>query len=297
MSKNVNASPALQLTQSEFKLMQDLVYQMAGIAIGDHKVSMLSNRLRKRLAVVGLDSFKAYYHLLKSSKPEDDEISHFLSAVSTNETYFFRNEKLWDYAGTEMIKHLCQAKEGKTLKRAAFWSAACSIGAEPYNLAMILKQKLPKFKEWGIQIIGTDISRRVLDVAKKGIYQEYAVQKMSPQDRRKYFKHNEADNTYLLKDDIRKMVEFTPHNLRDPFKRNYFDVVFLRNVMMYFDYDMKKKVLENIFAALRVGGLMITGDVDPLRDGSDLREKSGLEYVCSNTYCKPTSAVAPAEVA
>ena len=293
----MSVPPTLQLTQSEFKLMQDLVYQLAGISIADHKVSMLSNRLRKRLTVLGLDSFEAYYHLLKSSSIEDDEISHFLSAVSTNETYFFRNEKLWNYAGTDMIKHLCLAKEGQTLKRAAFWSAACSNGAEPYNLAMILKQKLPKFKEWGLQIIGTDISRRVLDVAKEGIYQEYAVQRVSQEDRRKYFKHIEADNTYALKDDIRRMVEFTHHNLRDPFKRNYFDVVFLRNVMMYFDYDMKKKVLENIFEALRVGGLMITGDVDPLRDGSDLRENSGLEFVCSNTYRKPISAAASAEVA
>ena len=93
-----------------------------------------------------------------------------------------------------------------------------------------------------------------------------------------------------LASDIRRMVDFSYHNLRDAFKRSYFDVVFLRNVMMYFDYDMKKKVLENVFTAMRPGALLITGDVDPLRDGSDLRERSGLEPVRPNTYRKPTTA-------
>ncbi len=280
-------SPTLQLTKSEFKQMQELVYRHAGIAIGDQKVAMLSNRLRKRLKSLGLDSFAAYYDLLKTCGPSDEEFSHFLSAVSTNETYFFRNERLWDYVGTDLIKHLCQMKEGQSPRRADIWSAACSTGAEAYTLAIVLKNRLPKFSEWRVHIVGTDISEKVLDAARTGIYQEYAVQKMDSRDRRRYFKHDDETNVFQLKDDIRKMVEFEFHNLRDAFKRNSFDVVFLRNVMMYFDNEMKERVLANVSNALRPGGVMITGDVDPLRDGSGLREKSGLEYVHSNTYRKP----------
>ena len=283
----MSVSPNLQLTATEFKRMQELVYRYAGIAIGDEKVAMLSNRLRKRLRVLGLESFAEYYDLLKTCGPSDEEFSNFLSTVSTNETYFFRNERLWEYVGTDLIKHLCQTKECQSPKRAAFWSAACSTGAEAYTLAMVLRSKLPKFDEWHVEIVGTDISQKVLDTAKAGVYQEYAVQKMSLPDRRRYFKHDDKANVFQLKDDIRKMVEFEFHNLRDAFKRNYFDVVFLRNVMMYFDYEMKKRVLANVFASMRPGALMITGDVDPLRDGTDLKDKSGLEYVCSNTYRKP----------
>ena len=283
----MSVSPNLQLTPTEFKRMQELVYRHAGITIGDQKVAMLSNRLRKRLKPLGMDSFAEYCDLLKSCGPSDEEFSHFLSAVSTNETYFFRNEHLWDYVGTDLIKHLCRMKEGQSPKQANIWSAACSTGAEAYTLAIVLKSKLPKFSEWNVQIIGTDISGKTLDVARQGIYQEYAVHEVKPQDRRRYFRHDPETNTYQLKEDLRKMVEFEFHNLRDAFKQNYFDVVFLRNVMMYFDREMKERVLANVSNALRPGGLMITGDVDPLRDGSDLKDKSGLEHVCSNTYRKP----------
>ena len=283
----MSVSPTLQLTPAEFKKMQELVYRHAGIAIGDEKVAMLSNRLRKRLKSLGMESFAQYYDLLKSCSPSDEEFSHFLSTVSTNETYFFRNERLWEYVGTDLIKHLCQTKECQSPKRAAFWSAACSTGAEAYTLAMVLRSELPRFDEWRVEIVGTDISQKVLDTAKAGSYQEYAVQKVDSRDRGRYFKYDDEANVFQLKDDIRKMVEFEFHNLRDAFKRNYFDVVFLRNVMMYFDYEMKERVLVNVFASMRPGALMITGDVDPLRDGSDLKAKSGLEYVCSNTYRKP----------
>ena len=95
--------PTLQLTPAEFKKMQELVYRHAGIAIGDEKVAMLSNRLRKRLRVLGLESFTEYYQLLKSCSLGDEELASFLSTVSTNETYFFRNEGLWEYVGTDLI--------------------------------------------------------------------------------------------------------------------------------------------------------------------------------------------------
>lgn len=282
--------PTLQLTRAEFKKMQELVYRHAGISIGDEKVAMLSNRLRKRLRVLRFSSFKEYCDLVASGGSDHEEFSHFLSAVSTNETYFFRNEQLWDYVGTGLVEYLCAVKQGSTPRRAAIWSAASSTGAEAYTLLIVLKEKLPDFSKWRIQICGTDISHQVLETARKGVYAEYAVRNLCDRRRRRYFTHNEQDNTYELASDIRRMVDFSFHNLRDPFKRSYFDVVFLRNVMMYFDYDMKRKVLENVLTAMRPGALLITGDVDPLRDGSDLRERSGLEPVRSNTYRKPTTA-------
>ena len=138
--------------------MRELVYRLAGIAIADEKVALLSNRLRKRLRSLNLDSFRAYYEMLTVCGPKDPEISQFLSAVSTNETYFFRNEKLWVFVSKDLISYLLEVNEGRTLKRARFWSAASSTGAEAYTLAMVLREKLPKFDEWQIEIVGTDIS-------------------------------------------------------------------------------------------------------------------------------------------
>ena len=146
-------------------------------------------------------------------------------------------------------------------------------------------------------LFGATLAGGLPHAAENGVYQEYAVKNMPSSDRRRHFTHNKEDNTYCLRDDIRRIVKFEFHNLRDPFRSGHFDVVFLRNVLMYFDCDMKRRVLENVFAALRPGGMMITGDVDPLRDGSDLRERSGLEFVCSNTYRKPIANQKPTEVA
>ena len=280
----------VRLTADEFGRMAKLIYGRSGMNLPESKLGLLSNRLRRRLRELELDSFQAYYELLCDSKKCEAELPHLLSAVTTNETYFFRNEQLWDYVGTELIEHLCEVKQGSTPRRAAIWSAASSTGAEAYTLAIVLKEKLPEFSKWRIQICGTDISRQVLETAEKGIYAEYAVRNMCDRRKRQYFKHHKEDNTYELAKDIRRMVDFSYHNLRDAFKRSYFDVVFLRNVMMYFDYDMKKKVLENVLTAMRPGALLITGDVYPLSDGSDLRERSGLEPVRPNTYRKPTTA-------
>ncbi len=279
----------LQLTATEFSRFQKLVYDRAGIAIGDEKIALLSNRLRKRLRALELSSFEQYYRILQKCKDDAEELAHFLSAVSTNETCFFRNDRLWAYVGDTLIKRLCELNKGKKVKTARFWSAAGSSGEEAYTLAMVLREKLPDFDNWKNEIIATDISRKALNTAKTGLYKPYALQKMDDRKRRRFFHFEKGCTEFQLKDEIRKMVQFQFHNLRDSFKRSYFDVVLLRNVMMYFDTPMKKKVLDQVFAALKPGGLMITGDVDPLRASHELFEHSKLEFLSANVYQKPTA--------
>lgn len=276
-----------QLSDAEFELLRRFVYDKAGIALTDQKKTLLANRLRKRLRALELDSFKQYYDFLVKGDKRSEEMEHFLNAVTTNETYFFRNDKLWDFVGGDLLDWLVE-KNGKSASPTMrFWSAASSSGEEAYTLAITLHQKLRDFSRWNLSIIGSDISERMLARARAAVYEEYAVQHLDAAGRRKYFEHDKAANTFQLRPTYRNMVQFRNHNLRDPFAGFKFDVVFLRNVMMYFDHEMKCRVIDTITAALAPGGYLIIGDVDPMREGSGLREHCMLDYVRPSVYRKP----------
>lgn len=275
----------LQLTEGEFARMARMVYDRTGIHLPVEKRAMLSNRLRKRLRALNMDSFAPYFEVLKSKEGCEEELPHFLSAVTTNETYFFRNEQLWEYLGKELIPTLA-ASRGSRNGTMRFWSAASSSGEEAYTLAIVLRETIPDASRASVTIIASDISERMLEKAGGGIYNDYAVAKMAPALVKKYFEKKEA--AYHLIDEVRRMVRFQFHNLRDPFPNGKFDVVFLRNVLMYFDNAMKIRVLANITDALAPGGRLIVGDVDPIRTVAELSAAMTLEYERPGVYVKPT---------
>ena len=274
-----------KLTSQQFKKMAKLVYDRTGIHMPEEKISMLSNRLRRRLKALSLDSFDAYYKFLSSPKGCDEELPNFLSAVTTNETYFFRNEQLWKFVQEDLIKHWVETKTRGT-KSIRIWSSASSSGEEAYTAAIVLRENLRNFDDWCITIVGSDISNKVLDKASAAIYNDYAVAKMSKAQVRRWFTKKGDD--FQLVDDVRKMVRFQSHNLRDPFPNGRFDLVFLRNVLMYFDTPMKKTVIENVSNAVAPGGHMIVGDVDPIRTIAELNACMTLDYQRPGVYRKPT---------
>jgi len=276
----------LKLTPSEFKKIAGLVYEKTGIHIDEAKLSLLSNRLRKRLKALSLQTFEDYYRLLRNKEKYEEELPHFLSAVTTNETYFFRNDQLWTFFGEDLIKHFTEAKKAGN-KSIRIWSAACSTGAEAYTTAILLRERLPNLRSWDVKIIGSDISQNVLDAAKAGLYAEYAVSRTSKERIKKWF--SRMDDKFQLKDEIRGMVEFKFHNLRDSFPNGRFDLIFLRNVLMYFDMKMKKRVVDVVCEALAPSGFLIIGDVDPVRTIPELRNHMSLEYKRPGTYQKPIS--------
>ncbi len=280
----------LKLTPEEFKKVTELVYKNTGIHLPESKLSLLSNRLRKRLKALGLDSFDAYYRLIRSKSGYEQEEPHFLSAVTTNETYFFRNTKLWDYFENDFLSELVKRKKTKSIR---IWSAASSTGAEAYTTAILLREKLPDFSSWNVTIIGSDISKNVLDSAQAAVYNDYALSKTSKTRVKRWFT-KKGDN-YELNDEIRKMVRFQFHNLRDAFPNARFDFVFLRNVLMYFDNAMKKRVITVVSDALVPGGLLIIGDVDPIRTTAELNAHMKLDYVRPGTYQKPSGKSAEAK--
>lgn len=276
----------LKLSEKEFEHAAQLVYDKTGIHLPPEKLGHLSNRLRRRLRALELNSF-AEYHRLISSKPGGEcELPHFISAVTTNETYFFRNDQLWQFFKGELIPHWQEAR-AKT-RSIRIWSAASSSGEEAFTAAISLRENMPEIDSWSVAIIGSDISPRVLDHARAAIYNDYAVSRMGGAQVQAWF--DRKDDGYHLKNIVRRMVNFQYHNLRDEFPDGRFDLVFLRNVLMYFDLDMKKRVLEVVSKALVPGGQLIVGDVDPIGASYQLKRAMPLEYKRPGIYQKPGGA-------
>lgn len=282
-----------KLTPAEFSKISKLIYERTGICLPETKITLLSNRLRRRLRTLQLDGFMDYYKLLRDPARCDAELPHFLSAVTTNETYFFRNDSLWRFFKEKWIPEIVDCKRNKPGKSIRIWSAASSSGEEAYTAALCLREELRDFSAWKINVIGSDISQRILDSAKAGEYNDYAVAKVPPVLLKKWF--SLKDGTYFLKPEIRNLASFQFHNLRDAFPNARFDLVFLRNVLMYFDTAMKLKVLRNVSQALVPGGYLYVGDVDPIRNTPELNEALTLDYKGPNLYQKPGLAAKGAE--
>lgn len=275
----------VKLTPLEFRKIAKVVYEQTGIHLPETKLTLLSNRLRKRVRALKLEDFKAYYNLLKDSKRCAEELPHFLSAVTTNETYFFRNDALWRFFRETWLPEVVARKKQNRSASIRVWSAASSSGEEAFTAAICLREELPNFSRWCVQIIASDISQNVLERARLGRFNDYSIARLPKNLLTKWFDREE--DAYVIKRELGKMVSFRFHNLRDPFPSGNFDLVFLRNVLMYFDTAMKVRVLTNVSNALVPGGRLVVGDVDPIRNCPTLSAAMTLEYRGPNVYQKP----------
>lgn len=248
------------LKPSEFKLFKEMIYNHAGISLTDTKHSLVQNRLRKRLRFLNLSRFRDYFEYI-SEKNNEDEFQECINALTTNETYFFRHKHHWDYLVSTLIPNWKKNNSYGSTFRA--WSAASSTGEEPYSLTILLDDCLSGNEGWHINVHATDINKEVLTHAKEGVYGEYALQKVTRLCLEKYF-NDIGEKHYQVTDSIRKMVEFSIHNLQVPSAGNKYDVVFLRNVMIYFDDISKSRVIANITSRLKNGGYLFLGGAESL---------------------------------
>ncbi|MDA3961517.1 MAG: methyltransferase domain-containing protein [Planctomycetota bacterium] len=232
------ATTTPSLSPDELRLFQQLVYTRIGVRLGDNKHALVQNRLRSRLRDRQLSSFSSYHQLL-TEPAESEEMELCINALTTNETYFYRHPLHWHW----LSQHWASFGPAPRV-----WSAACSSGEEPYTVAIELACR----GITGGEIIGSDINSSVLDQAKRASYSPYAVQKVEP---------------VTLKERFRSRVRFERHNLMSATgpARNC-DLVLLRNVLIYFDRESKRKVLDNILQALKPGGLLIIGGAEALTD-------------------------------
>ena len=248
-----------RLNSQQFDLFRDFVYEKSGIRIDSNKVTLLTNRIRRRVQVGGFEGFDAYYQFLTS--PEGiDELSGFLDAVTTNETYFFRTPKQFDWLETDWLtEQISRHRSGQRDARLRIWSAGCANGAEPFSIAICLAENAFRLRGWSLEVLGTDISEEMLTQARAGRFKDRAVEAVSEKQRRRYFQRPSADGVWQIQPTVKEMVEFKQHNLMEPLREPKFDCIFIRNVLIYFDAVSKQTVIDHMLSALEIGGYLVIG--------------------------------------
>ncbi|HJV36093.1 protein-glutamate O-methyltransferase CheR [Geomonas sp.] len=256
------SEPSQQLTDEEFRLIRDLIYNHCGLYFDTDSKYLLDRRLLQRVSLHGLSGFREYYQFLKYDRRKDEEISDIMDILTTNETYFFREAFQLKAFTDEILPELKQVKEReKTLR---IWSAGCSTGEEPYTIAMLMLE-MNCFHGWRIEIVGSDISQRVVQHARKGVYTKSSFRCTEERYLHRYF--TPVEGGYRINDEVRELVTITHMNLFDANRLallGKMDVIFCRNVIIYFDEASKKRVIEAFHNTLRSGGYLLLGHSESL---------------------------------
>jgi chemotaxis protein methyltransferase CheR len=254
----------IPLPDDVFRLLRDFIHGYCGIFFDDDSKYLLERRLSRRLEQHRLRNFEEYYHFLRYDRKREEELIVLVDNLTTNETYFFRESPQLRAFSEELLPELRQVlSDRKTLR---IWSAGCSTGEEPYTIAMLLLESGDWWRDWQVEILGSDINQRVLHTARKGVYKKIAHRVTSPQMLAKYFVEEEKGD-YRIIDKVKELVSFSSVNLLDPSKTGLIsnmDVIFCRNVIIYFDKEAKKKVIESFAGKLREGGYLLLGHSESL---------------------------------
>lgn len=255
----------ITMTDRQFEGLRKVIYERSGIHFPDGKKYVLESRLGARLAELEMEDFDQYTAFLTMGPYQTEEFQEMFDRITINETSFFRNEPQLEVFEKRILPELLEARKG--VKRLRVWSAACSSGEEPYTLAIMLNRCLGvRAADWRIEILGTDISERVLEIAQAGRYTEYSLRTTSPVVRQRYFK--QEPGYWTINDNIKSMVHFETHNLKDRLGAKRFgtwDVIFCRNVMIYFDDAMKLQLLRSFSDQLADDGTLFIGHSEMIR--------------------------------
>jgi len=263
-----------KITNSEFILFREFIYDYAGINLGNEKKTLVTSRLGKRLRHYSLKSFRAYFELI-SDASHSAERQMAIDLLTTNETYFFREPKHFEFL---QAKVLSEWNSGKTLR---IWSAASSSGEEAYSIAMVLDDVMDN-RPW--EIFGSDISSRVLEKARQGHYLQSRIDGIPEEYLRKYCLKGVGDHegTLLIDKVLRQRVTFSPVNLKKSLAEvGVFEVIFLRNVLIYFDMDTKRDIIKQLIEQIQPRGYLFIGHSESLKGIHE-----GLEFVVPAVYRK-----------
>jgi chemotaxis protein methyltransferase CheR len=254
------------MSEEEFRLLREAIAQHCGIWFRDDLLYLLERRLAPRLEVLGLGDFSSYHRYLRVDPDRQRELEEAVDVLTTNETYFWRAPQQLRAFEREIVPLLAGAKERE--RRLRILSAGCSTGEEPYTLATILKDS-GRFEGWQVEVIGVDISRRVLDAARVGAYRDHAFRAAESERMRRWFRFR--GGRWIVDDEIRRLVQFEHANLIDSrglAALGRVDVVFCRNVMIYFDLQARQRVLRGFHRLLRDGGFLLLGHAESLLSAS-----------------------------
>jgi chemotaxis protein methyltransferase CheR len=249
-----------ELAVADFERFLALIYKVSGIRIPNSKKVMIANRVRRRLRATGIPTFADYYtHLVGATAAT--EMPAFIDAITTNETYFYRDAQHFEWFGGTFLAEAARASRprGQPIR---VWSAACSTGEEPYTLALEILANRPALAGREISILGTDLSGAAIEAARLADYDERAVH-LVPADRRKLGLDHDADRRrWTVRPEVRSLVSWKIHNLLKPVGQGPFDCVFIKNVLIYFDAESKQAVVRHLLASLAPGGYLVVGPTE-----------------------------------
>jgi chemotaxis protein methyltransferase CheR len=269
----------IQLSQAELRLLQTLIYQECGMFFDDRRVDFLQDRLQRRLKATGLDTFYSYYRLLISNEGRS-ELSALVENLTVNETSFFRNKPQLDLFHKTILEEILHYKQQRRDFTLRAWSAGCSTGQEAYTMAMLIcdalayyylrnplpfEMPLPKPMvppPWKVEILASDISYSVLRIAQEGIFPEKHMEPVDYTYRLRYF--DKVGDRYAVKKGLKELVHFDFHNLKTEFLPQRNDIIFCRNVMIYFDEAEQKRLLNKFYRCLNSDGYLLTGHAESL---------------------------------
>ena len=276
------------LNNDEFQRFHDLIYEIAGIHYPTEKRELLSNRIRRRIRAINEASYDSYLRRISLGR-DAKERQEFLDSITTNETYFFRCQRHWDY----FRNWLEEQKQDPELPRRGMriWSAAASNGAEACTMLIVLHQVFgDDFGGMRVEVLGTDLNQTILAEARAATFKPYALAQTPPAIVSKYFKKHPDRDEFEFDRRLLRNVSFRQHNLMDKLSvPTPFDAVFVRNVMIYFDQSSREKVLASIYDVVRPGGLLVVGESESL-----LSVKHGFAYVKPSIFVRPAGDPAPA---
>jgi chemotaxis protein methyltransferase CheR len=259
---NLSLNHHLDLPDDVFRLMRDQIYKRTGMWFSDTSKYLLQKRLSPRARELNFESFQKYFYFLQYDPRAEAEFDQIYDLVTTNETYFFREPAQLAAFADEIVPEILSRK---TIKKIRVWSAGCSSGEEPYSIAMLLSEA-GYYERAAFEIFASDINQQVLAKARRGHYRESAFRATEVPLRDKYFTRNE-DGSWHISDEIRNRVSFGRLNLYDEPRVSllgHLDVIFCRNVIIYFDDQSKKIVVSNFYNRLTESGYLLLGHSESL---------------------------------
>jgi chemotaxis protein methyltransferase CheR len=264
-----------EITREEFNLFRALIVKETGICLADTKRTLVVSRLGKRLRALGFQTYSEYYHLLSKQDAGRVEIHRLINCITTNKTSFFREPYHFDMLRDQVVPEIQQRAARGGERKIRIWSAGCSTGEEPYSIAFTLRQALgAAWPSWDVRILASDIDTDVLATAEIGIYPEESAASVPPELRQHFFMRGAGQSKGLLRirPELRPAVTFRRINFVDPAWpiRARFDAVFCRNVIIYFDKQMQRNLIERFTSHLKPHGYLFAGHSENLSSLTDL---------------------------
>jgi chemotaxis protein methyltransferase CheR len=257
------SSTQLPYSPDDFKLIREVIFNYSGIYISDDYQSIFMRRLERRLLTLSMDSFHEYYYFLKYNQFNSDELRKLMDVITIKETYFFREIDQIKTLVDEVIPELQKQKGGESIK---IWSAGCATGEEPYTIAMLCAEKGYNLGESRVEIFANDISQEAIQKAKKGIYKQTSFRATDPSYLQRFFTPLD-DDSFMICDEVKESLNFFCINLLDKNRLTFlplFDVIFCRNVIIYFNDDSKRKVIESFHKKLQSQAYLFLGHSESL---------------------------------